>query len=232
MISTFSRRNMDFFYHPLVSLLIWMAVISTTLGAGITSSPAPDIVASMQSFPEASRGALDTMMAASITPSAHFCPDTTQPLIDFVRKACVMDSGWELPKLDGASGSAFVMKVKVPLQQYLALNFHPQIPDYAVFPAALRYSGYLNHGEMQQAYTIIGSAPTGTTRFVTARMTGIEEITPNPESGSYFSYTNSRVFFRCKVAQRDVLFSYSKTLGPSTFSNRGVPVGPLEQALF
>jgi hypothetical protein len=34
------------------------------------------------------------------------------------------------------------------------------------------------------------------------------------------------------VDNQDVVFSCAETVGPSTFSNRGVPVGPLQQALF
>jgi len=186
----------------------------------------------MRSFPLEAQGSVDTLLAFAAAPGASFTPCTVKPLVDFVRQACVTDSGWEMPKRDGAAGSAYVVTIKVPLSQYLALNFHPGIPDYAVFPAALRYSTCLNSNDMQQAYACIETGPTGTLPFVTARMTGMEEITPNPESGCYFSYTNSRVFLRCKVEDRDVLFSCSGTLSPSTFSNRGVPIGPLDQALF
>ena len=63
-------------------------------------------------------------------------------------------------------------------------------------------------------------------------MNGTEEITPNPESGSYFSYTNSRTFLRGTIDGHDVLFSCAETTSPSTLSNRGVLVGPLDQALF
>ena len=221
--------------------IITGAMIALTAGAatdGVVradidlAASSRDIVAAMRPFPVEARGPVDALFAFAADPRVTFIPSEVTPLVDFVRNACVVDSGWELPARDGAEGAAYVVRVKVPLAQYLALNFDPGIPDYAVFPASLRYSACLDSNDMQRAYACIGTCPTGTQAYVSARLTGTEEITPNPESGSYFSYTNSRVFLRCKVEGRDVLFSCSETTSPSTFSSRGVPVGPLGNALF
>lgn len=190
------------------------------------------VIDAMRLLPEEAKEPVNVLLAFASTPRTNFTPCTVKALVDFICKASVTDSGWELPQRNGAAGSAYIVTVKVPLTHYLALNFHPGIPDYAVFPASLRYSGSLNSNDMQKAYACIATGPTGALQYVTAPMTGMEEITPNPESGCYFSYTNSRVFIRCKVDNRDVLFSCSETLSPSTFSNRGVTIGPLEQALF
>jgi len=198
----------------------------------LTPASARDIIATMRPFPASAKTAVDSLLAFANGTRPTFTPGLTRPLVDFISSACTPDSGWELPERDGAAGAAYVVMIKTPLQQYLALNFHPDIPDYAVFPSALRYSAYLNSNAMHQAYARIATDPTGTDYTATGHLLGMEEITPNPESGSYFSYTNSRTFLRCKVADRDVLFSCSETLAPSTFSNRGVPVGPLDQALF
>ncbi len=190
------------------------------------------IVASMQPIPEETLKPMEVLFTFAADPTSTFHPRAVKPLVDFLKKACVADSGWKLPDRDGAEGSAYVVKMKVPLSQYLALNFHPGIPDYAVFQSSLRYSACLDSNEMQRAYACIETGPTGVQDYVFARMTGMEEITPNPESGSYFSYTNSRVFVRCKVDGRDVVFSLAETIEPSTLSLRGVPVGPQGQALF
>jgi len=196
------------------------------------ATSASSIVASMRRFPMQANSSVDALFAFAANPNATFTPDAVKLLVDFVRNACATDSGWELPERDGAAGAAYVVKIGVPLAQYLALNFNPGIPDYAVFPASLRYSACLDSNAMQRAYACIEAGPTGAQAYASARLSGTEEITPNPESGSYFSYTNCRVFLRCKVEDRDVLFSCSETTSPSTFSRRGVSVGPLDQALF
>lgn len=183
-------------------------------------------------FPATANGAVDTLFAFACSTNLSFDRQSTQKLVDFVSEASASDSGWVMPDRRGSAGSAYVVKVKVPLQQYLSINFHPRIPDYAVFPASLRYSDCLDTNVMQDAYACIQAGPTGTQEYVTSRMTGVEEITPNPESGGYFSYTNARTFLRCTVGGREVLFSCSETTGPSTTSNRGVPVGPHDQALY
>lgn len=196
----------------------------------VTSSH--DIVASMRPLPVGAREPVEALFAFAADPRAAFTLCKVKPLVDFVRNACVVDSGWKLPDREGAEGSAYVVKMNVPLAKYLALNFHPGIPDYAVFQSSLRYSMCLDSNEMKRAYSCIGTGPTGAQEYVFARITGMEEITPNPESGSYFSYTNSRVFMRGKVDDRDVVLSCSETISPSTFSLRGVPVGPHELTLF
>lgn len=215
-----------------------LAVALTALSIGACRAETPGEAAScppeirLQAFPSGAKGALDTLFAFSSGTHPLFSPGLTRPLVEFVSQASATDSGWELPALAGAAGSAYIVKVKVPLQQYLDLNFHPGIPDYAVFPASLRYSACLDNRDMERAYAAIAAGPAGAQEYATGRLTGMEEITPNPESGGYFCYTNSRTFLRCRVEGRDVLFSCSETLAPSTPSSRGVLIGPLEQALF
>lgn len=203
-------------------------VAAPTLGPASTR----DIVATMKPFPSGGTNAVESLFKFADGSCRTFTPSLTKPLVDFVCAASEIDSGWEMPGRNGAAGAAYVVKIQVPLSQYLALNFHPGIPDYVVFPASLRYSACLDSNEMSRAYACIGTGPTGTQAYVTSRMTGMEEITPNPESGSYFAYTNSRTFVRCKVDGRDVLFSCSDTLAPSSSSCRGVRVGPPAEALF
>jgi hypothetical protein len=216
----------------------WVAVLMLAMQAGadpatpVSSVSNSDIVAAMQPFPAKATNAVDALFGFADGSRPAFTPSSTESLVEFVCNASAADSGWELPERHGAAGAAYVVTVRVPLERYLALNFNSRIPDYVVFPSSLRYSECLNSNEMRCAYDCIEAGPTGTQEYVTSRMSGMEEITPNPESGSYFSYTNSRTFVRCKVANRDVLFSCSDTLGPSTFSSRGIPVGAPDQALF
>ena len=196
-------------------------------------STANDILDNMRPFPADAQASVDHLFAFAANPKQQaYTPSKAEALVKFVIRACVDDSGWKLPPLAGAEGAAYVVTITTPLQQYLNLNFNPGIPDYAVFPAALRYSTWLDSNAMQRAYSLINTGPTGTLDYVTGKMNGTEEITPNPESGSYFSYTNSRTFLRGTIDGHDVLFSCAETTSPSTLSNRGVLVGPLDQALF
>ena len=191
-----------------------------------------DIVAHMRPFPAAAQDALAALSTLGTAGRAAFAPGAAQALMTFIHNACGEDSGWVLPARNGAQGAAYVMKIKCPLQQYIAFNFHPDIPDYAVFPASLRYSTCLDPAEMRRVYARIRLGPTGAQECVTGRIDGTEEITPNPESGSYFCYTNSRTFLRGKLAGRDALFSCTEMTAPSALSRRGIPVGSYEQALF
>ena len=211
-----------------VILLLLAMVVSRGVSAGCAETP----TLTLQPFPPPLRAAVDSIFAYAEGRAPGFSPAAAKPLVDFVRSASSSDSAWELPEREGASGSAYIITVKTPLHHYLEINFHPQIPDYAVFPTSLRYSACFDCREMKQAYAAILTGPTGTQACATSHLTGWEEITPNPESGGYFAYTNSRTFIRCTIDGQEALFSCSKTLAPSTLSNRGVLVGPLDQALY
>lgn len=196
-------------------------------------SSAREILANMRPLPSGAEASIDHLFAFVASPSQQaFDPGKEVALVDFVARACDEDSGWKLASRAGAEGAAYVVMIDTPLPQYLNLNFNPGIPDYAVFPASLRYSTCADSNDMSQVYSRINTGPTGTLQVVTGSVSGMEEITPNPESGSYFSYTNSRTFIRGTVGGRDVLFSCAETTSPSTLSNRGVLVGPLDRALF
>lgn len=225
-------------------LLLMLSVLSTQ-GSDTARSdskpPAPvrqissaaEILDNMRPFPDSAKAAVDQLFAFAASPDRKaFDPAAETNLVDFVTRACIKDSGWKLPPRAGAEGAAYVVTIAAPLQHYLDLNFNPGIPDYAVFPASLRYSTCPDEKTMQQVYASISAGLTGTLQYVTGKLSGMEEITPNPESGSYFSYTTSRTFLRCKVAGRDVLFSCAETTGPSTLSNRGALVGALDHGLF
>lgn len=226
---------------PFFVLLALSTLLVPAAPPAVGAAPADDdqreartceIIAGMQPLPCEAAGAAADLLAFAADERSGLSLPRIRPFVEFIVNACTADSGWELPERDGAEGAAYVVKMGVPLSQYLALNFHPGIPDYAVFQTSLRYSACLDTNDMQRAYARIGAGPTGLQEYVAAHVSGMEEITPNPESGSYFSYTNSRVFLRCTIDGRDVLFSCSKMTAPSTFSQRGVPVGPLGQAVF
>ncbi len=223
----------------------WAATISSASGqdntsgtpvaveAGKQASSAAAILENMRPFPASAKSAVDHLFAFVAKPGQHpFIPAEESALVDFVIQASAQDSGWKLPPLASAEGAAYIVTIAAPLQHYLDLNFNPGIPDYAVFPASLRYSACQDSNAMQQAYACIKAGPTGAQQYVTSEIKGTEEITPNPESGSYFSYANTRTFLRCKVGGREVLFSCAETTAPSTLSNRGALVGPLDRGLF
>lgn len=208
--------------------LLVLTVLVSRLAAAESLGAGPAV---REDFPAAADQAVSRLLAFAAAGEGAVLAGT-EPLVRFVRAAAGPGGSWTLPARGDAAGSAYIVTVKVPLQDYLALNFNPRIPDYAAFPASLRYSACLDPEAMTRAYAAICTGPTGDLSCAMGRMTGMEEITPNPESGSYFSYTNTRTFFRGRVDGRDVLFSCSTLVAPSTLSCRGVPVGPLDQALF
>jgi len=222
-------------------MLLFIALIGTrpadagdvpVLRTADHASSTQDIVDNMRPLPAGAQQSLEALFTAMTADGVPFSPGSGRALIEFVRRACLEDSGWKLASRQGAEGAAYMVKIEAPFQHFLSLNFTPGIPDYAVFPASLRYSTSLDSNALIRVYSLLGAGPAGGQTCVSGRLGGTEEITPNPESGSYFSYTNSRTFNRFSLDGCDVLLSCAQMTSPSTLSNRGAPVGPLNKALY
>ena len=196
------------------------------------TSSTRDIVENMRPLPADAQCSLEVLYTAMMSGERRPSPRSGQALVNFVRRVCAEDSGWKLDPREGAEGAAYVVRIESSFPRFLALNLDPDIPDYAIFPSSLRYSSCLDTQALSAVYACISRGPTGEGTCVSGRLTGTEEITPNPESGSYYSYTNTRAYARYSRDGCDVLLSCSELTGPSSFSSRGVPVGPADNALF
>ena len=204
------------------------------LPAADVAVPGAEVVTrELQPLPEAVVKGLDSVVA-SISASNPALPAADAALlVRFVKTQGANGAVWKLPSRWSAQGACCMLVIPWPLGTYLEMNYHPGIPDHALFPASMRFSGVVSREQAVQAYERCTRAPVPAAHpAAVGRYASVEEIAPNPESGAYFVYTNLRTLARCTLDGSDALFSYGELIPPSSSSKRGVMVGPEDRALF
>jgi len=142
------------------------------------------------------------------------------------------DSGraWKLRTRWGADGAASVSALNQPFNTCIAFSYSTNIPDYGVLPCSLRYSE--DTPDSTAAFMrCVASAPASNT-LVHSSFLCREETTPNPQSGTAYSYITRRHLIRANLDGTDVLGSFSDMQGRSSYALRGIPVGPPEHDVY
>ena len=157
---------------------------------------------------------------------------TLKKLGAFVLSTHTKTKAWELEKRWEAEGAGITAVFPYELEKCVPLYFSANVPDYSIFFPLLRYSTKINFDNFLSVRErcIISRPKTNT--MVTGSYTCTESITPNLQTGACFSYTNTRTLIRGNINGNDILVSMSKMHSPSTYSTRGITVGPPENNLY
>lgn len=138
-----------------------------------------------------------------------------------------------LPKpLDKTAGAAIIDSFNIPFDKVLKINLATNIPDAALFFNMLRYSKKFNLSPQTIEFFKIGSNRLPTNKIIHSSYYSIESITPNIQSGAYYTYTNIRTITRANINGTEIMLSLANMIPPSDFSMRGAPVGPVEDGVF
>ncbi|NLF38739.1 hypothetical protein GX586_04800 [bacterium] len=223
----------------LIGLAAWLPGFSGGAGSSFmsilrqTPPEETNVAAAAQALPDAVEASLTYLWDFMATTNAAFDPARVEAVVSFIATQPTNESDWVPASRGGADGSACIVSLPCALERILALSYEPGIPDYALYAAVLRHSAEVDATEVTDAYAQCAvPAWTDAVALVTRKYLCTEEITPNPESGTYYTYTNVRQMVRCMVGTYDTLFSFTQMLGPSSLSKRGAPVGPPENGLF
>lgn len=137
---------------------------------------------------------------------------------------------WKLRTRWSSAGAATVSALSVPFAECIIFGYSTNIPDYSVLPCSLRYSE--DAPESTRAFVrCIATLPASNSMVHDAFLCR-EETTPNPQSGTSYTYTTRRHLVRAMIDGVDVLISFSDMQGKSSYARRGVPVGPLEDDVY
>lgn len=155
-----------------------------------------------------------------------------RPLLRFMRSAAATERPWLPADRWKASGAGAVTVLPGPYTKFLDLYYSTNVPDYAIFSSALRYSTNLDpeHFTRVTRSCVLRDIPLNS--FAYGKFVCIEETTPNQQSGTAYHYTNERIFVHANVAGTPVFISFANMIGRSSFGLRGLPVGPAEHHLY
>ena len=158
--------------------------------------------------------------------------ETLKVISDFVIKNANDGKAWLPKERREAKGAALINSYNIPFDKTLEINLAADVPDAALFYKVLRYSKKINLSQQTKKFFIECAKRFPTNKIAKTSYYSIESITPNIQSGAYYSYTNLRAITRANINGIEMLVSISDMIAPSDFSMRGAPVGPVEDGLF
>jgi hypothetical protein len=192
------------------TLLLMLGVIYPTLGQ--TEQKVPD-----QVYPD-----LEYVLSL-VQSSADLEPEQLSELIKFV-SSMPAESGMKLKERKGASGAFYTFTVKGDLVDVLDYVYNPDIPLYVTMPSSLRQHEWLTTqviDKLRDLPRLVESA--GDIRLLRGR--DREAITPDTNTGGYYSYDQDRVVTLLPGPKGPVLISVSSQNDISEVGKKGCIVG-------
>ena len=150
-------------------------------------------------------------------------PARTKDVIDFVR-ATPADSSSDLQDRKGAAGAFHTFSIKSDFSRVLDYVYNPDIPVYITMPSSLRQQEWLTPqtGEaLKDLPRTVQNA--GDIRILRGR--DREIITPDTNTGGYYTYTQDRMVVTLPGPTGPVLISVSNQNDLSDVGKRGCVVG-------
>lgn len=153
-----------------------------------------------------------------------FTPDRIAPLVDFAVGG--RDAGrFDLPDQDGLTGVSYAFTTRVSLKKVLEYQYNPKIPSYLLMPTSLRASSWTGFTAGGETLGRLGALYDSLTEPVTVVGTEREMITPDANTGGYYTYDSDRVLVLFRRGTDRVLLSVSRQQDTSEVGRKGGVVG-------
>jgi len=184
-------------------------------------------------LPENVETAIDEIISAGKTNTNTVASEKNLKILsDFIISSANDGNVWQVKPRRGANGAALIKAYKIPVEIVLKMNLAAEIPDATLFYNVLRYSKKIDLSPECKKFFVNASKRLNTNEIIETSYLSVEGITPNIQSGAYYSYTNLRTVTRANINGAELFVSISDMIGPSGFSMRGVSVGPVEDGVF
>jgi len=184
-------------------------------------------------LPENVEMAIDEIITAGeINTNSITSSKNLKVLADFIISSANDEKIWQLKSRRDACGAALIRSYEIPFDKVLKMNLAAKIPDAALFYNVLRFSKKINLSPECKKNFVNTSKRLNSNEVFETSYLSFEGITPNLQSGAYYSYTNLRTITRANISGTEMLVSISDMLGPSDYSMRGISVGPVEDGVF
>ncbi|MGW8195752.1 MAG: hypothetical protein ACWGOX_15960 [Desulforhopalus sp.] len=194
----------------LLTLLVMLATIVSAHGK------------EQQKVPGQVYTALEYVLALSHS-DADLEPEKLTALIDFVR-SIPAESSLLLRERRRAVGAFHAFLVKGSLANVLELAYNPDIPSYVTMPSSVQEQEWLTpevNDELRKLPRKVESV--SDIRFLRGR--DREVITPDTNTGGYYSYTQDRIVALLPGSTGPVLISVSSQTEPSGVGKKGCVAG-------
>ncbi len=182
-------------------------------------------------LPEDIQSGLQYLMALNSSPQERtVAPRQLTTLVEFILEDKPSDDqyyGASDPLLDPIVYHEF--ELRRPLSTILEYAFHPKIPSHVFALSSVRHAFWKEVDGRSQPL------PSDIVRHLDELSTPLvihgiehEEITPDLNSGAYYSYDLARTLIMCRVTGRKVWISLARQRDKSDVGRKGIVLGPDE----
>jgi len=149
------------------------------------------------------------------------------PVLDFLASS-KKTNGLYYSDIDICGASSYKeFDLRKDFESFLKLAFSPDIPDYIIMPASVRFNYWKQiEGRKDASFPYLWKQLDNLNQPVIISGIQYEMTTPNPDSGGYYGYNVNRRVILLKYKGRNVLISLSKQINKSEVGKKGYVIGP------
>jgi len=189
--------------------LVFLLGMATT-GQGQNLSPMPENLYS----------GLECLLSLPKSQST-LTPEQVNELVEFVRTSPA-GASLSLKDRNGASGAMHCFSVRGDLNRVIEYVYNPDVPVYVTMPSSVRSQKWLTQ-DVPAALKSLTQADISAVKMI--RGSEQEIITPDANTGGYYSYKQDRVIAVLPGSTGPVLISVSSQTTPSEVGKKGCVVG-------
>ena len=115
--------------------------------------------------------------------------------------------------------------IDIDFNSFLKYTLNPKIPAQAFRPSSLRYSYWKDIDGEKKGLPLLWKRLKKLDKPIVIRGTERETITPDTNTGAYYSYDMKRILILCRHKGRGALISISMQLDPSEVGKKGAVLG-------
>ena len=145
------------------------------------------------------------------------------PLLLFARDTALTRDDWDLPGLLNATGGYHGYEIAAPVDRIVEHIYHPELPPSIFHPSVVRVGKWTAEPEQMDIPLLWNDL--GENQVVVVHGQGLEENTPDVNTGGYYTYRTHRMIVLINHEGEKYLLSVSKQADQSSVGRKGVVIG-------
>jgi hypothetical protein len=154
-----------------------------------------------------------------------FDANRIEPLFEFINTKKELGESMSLGSRQGSSSDYYEFTIERSLKDVLDLVYNPEIPSYFTTPSSVRRSHWIEVDGKEQPFPKLSERLDQLVAPVIIKGLEFNEITPDSQSGAYYSYNLDRALILMQHNGSRVLISISNQPEKSDVGKKGLVLG-------
>lgn len=206
----------------LIVLIALIAIPLPALSAGSENEPSDTQSSRYDYLSPAFDHLLNLTQQNNQTP---FDASRIETLFEFINTKKKLGDSMSLGSRQGSSSDYFEFTIKRSLKEVLDLVYNPEIPSYFTTPSSVRRSHWIEVNGKKQQFPKLSEKLDQLVDPVIIKGLEFNEITPDSQSGAYYSYNLDRALILMQHNGSRVLISISNQPEKSDVGKKGLVLG-------